>query len=308
MFASLGASTLDADDLDDVVALAGRCLAADGGLPLATDPGFLRRRMLTATTLALRGDDDRLVAAGAVRDGPVFVGLVDPAVRGRGVGAGVLDWGLGRATTVETEGLSAAAEGLVASRGLRQVFAEDVMRIDLEAASSAAVSSAAVSPAAVSPAATPSAAVPSPASPAAAVWPVGTRLEDWSAATAPRFHAVYHAAFRERPGFPGWTAEEWIEGVDEDGFRPEWSVLASVPGIGDAGFVTAADGWIDQVGVVPGARGRGIGAALVTEALNRMRPDGASHAWLNVNVDNPAARLYRRLGFEDRGRRARYQR
>jgi ribosomal protein S18 acetylase RimI-like enzyme len=259
--------------------------------------------MLTATTLALRGDDDRLVAAGAVRDRLVFVGLVDPAVRGRGVGAGLLDWGLGRATTVETEGLSAAAEGLFASRGLRQVFAEDVMRIDLEAASSAAVS-----PAAVSPAATPSAAVSSAASPAAAVWPAGTRLEDWSAATAPRFHAVYDAAFRERPGFPGWTAGEWIEGVDEDGFRPEWSVLASVPGIGDAGFVTAADGWIDQVGVVPGARGRGIGAALVTEALNRMRADGASHAWLNVNVDNPAARLYRRLGFEDRGRRARYQR
>jgi mycothiol synthase len=133
-------------------------------------------------------------------------------------------------------------------------------------------------------------------------------LADWSAATAPRFHAVYDAAFRERPGFPGWTAEEWIEGVAEDGFHPQWSVLASVPGIGDAGFVTATDGWIDQVGVVPGARGRGIGAALVTEALTRMRADGASHAWLNVNVDNPAHRLYRRLGFEDRGRRARYQR
>jgi ribosomal protein S18 acetylase RimI-like enzyme len=133
-------------------------------------------------------------------------------------------------------------------------------------------------------------------------------LETWSAAAAPRFYAVYEAAFRERPGFPGWTAEEWIEGVDEDGFRPEWSVLATVPDLGGAGFVTAADGWIDQVGVVPAARGRGIGAALVMESLTRMRADGADHAWLNVNVDNPAARLYRRLGFQDRGVRARYQR
>jgi mycothiol synthase len=273
VFASLGAA-----DLDDLLTLAGRCLHADGGLPLAADPAFLRRRLLTPASAAVR-DDGRLIAAGAVRDGAVFVGLVDPAVRGRGLGAALLDWGLQRATTVETEGLSPAAETLFASRGLRQVFAEDVMRFDLTAAV-----------------------------PQAPAWPDGTLLETWSAATAPRFHAVYDAAFRERPGFPGWTAEEWIEGVDEDGFQPEWSVLASVPGVGDAGFVTAADDWIDQVGVVPGARGRGIGAALVLEALSRMRADGAGHAWLNVNVDNPAGRLYRRLGFADRGRRARYQR
>ena len=63
-----------------------------------------------------------------------------------------------------------------------------------------------------------------------------------------------------------------------------------------------------QVGVVPAARGRGIGAALVGEALRRMRADGATQAWLNVNVDNPAVRLYRELGFEHRGRRARYRR
>jgi mycothiol synthase len=274
MFTALGAA-----DLDDVVALAGRCLAADGGLPLATDPAFLQRRVLTAATAALRYGDGRLVAAGGVRDGAVFVGLVDPAVRDRGIGTALLDWGLERATTVETEGLSPAAERLFASRGLRQVFAEDVMRIDLVAA-----------------------APPAPA------WPGATRLADWSAATAPRFHAVYDAAFRERSGFPGWTAEEWIDAVDEDGFRPRWSVLASVPGVGDAGFVTAADGWIDQVGVVPAARGRGIGAALVLESLSRMRADSADHAWLNVNVDNRAVRLYRRLGFTDRGRRARYQR
>ena len=93
---------------------------------------------------------------------------------------------------------------------------------------------------------------------------------------------------------------------DDDDFRPGWSVLASVPGVGDAGFVTAALDWIVQVGVTPAARGRGLGAALVREALGRMQAAGATEAWLDVNVDNPARRLYERLGFTDRGRRARF--
>jgi mycothiol synthase len=259
---------------DDLVALAARCLAADGGSPFAADPAFVRRRLITDSTTAIRDETGRLVAAGAVRDNAVFTGLVDPAARGTGLGGALLDWALDRATTIETEGLTSAAEKLFAERGLRQVFAEDVMRIDLTVG------------------------VPRP------TWPDGATLSAWSDATAPRFHAVYDAAFRERPGFPGWTTAEWIDGVDENA----WSVLATVPDIGDAGFVTTEAGWIDQVGVVPAARGRGLGAALIGEALARMHADGATEAWLNVNVDNPAAALYRRLGFADRGRRARYQR
>ncbi|HEV8568737.1 MAG TPA: GNAT family N-acetyltransferase [Actinoplanes sp.] len=284
------------DDFDDVVALAARCLAVDGGLPLAADPSFLRRRWVTPTTVAVRDDGGRLIAAGAVRDGSVFVGLVDPAARGRGIGAALLDWGLDRgpSMTVETEGLTPAAEKLFASRGLRQVFAEDVMRIDLEAPASVA--------------APPTAGGGRAARDFEPRWPAGVTLETWNDATAPRFYAVYEASFRERPGFPGWSAAEWIDAVVEEGFRPDWSVLASVPDIGDVGFVTAAIGWIDQVGVVPAARGRGIGAALVGEALTRMRADGQTHAWLNVGVDNPAGELYRRLGFAVKGRRARYRR
>ena len=93
----------------------------------------------------------------------------------------------------------------------------------------------------------------------------------------------------------------------DDEFRPAWSVLVSQPGVGDAGFDIAAAGWIVQVGVMPAARGRGLGAALVCEALGRMRAAGSAEAWLDVNVDNPANRLYERLGFRVRGRRARYR-
>ena len=61
-------------------------------------------------------------------------------IRPRGYAAELLDWGLAEAArrdgpvTVETESLTSAQAELFAARGLRQVFAEDVMRIDLTAA------------------------------------------------------------------------------------------------------------------------------------------------------------------------------
>lgn len=275
-------------DVDDLVTLATACVGADGGLPLAAEPGFVRGRWAADGVVGRAGRDERgrLVAAATVRPsaggGATVTALVDPSFRAHGYAAELLDWGLAaagsRPVTVETESLTAEQERLFSARGLRQVFAEDVMRIDLTAV------------------------VP------AAVWPVGTTLREWTAESAPRFFQVYEAAFRERPGFPGYAAATWISDVgDDDDFRPAWSVLAEVPGLGDAGFVTALVGWIDQVGVAPQARGRGLGAALVRECLTRMKAAGAVEAWLNVNVDNPARSLYLRLGFTDEGRRARFQ-
>ncbi|WP_430779968.1 GNAT family N-acetyltransferase [Actinoplanes sp. G11-F43] len=140
-------------------------------------------------------------------------------------------------------------------------------------------------------------------------WAPGIEITEWAPGTGSRFHAVYAAAFRERPGFPDPPAAEWIEETaEEDDFRADWSLLATVPGIGDAGFVTATEGWIVQVGVVPAARGTGLGAALIRESLRRAAAAGFGESWLCVNADNPAANLYRRLGFQHRGRRARYRR
>lgn len=269
---------------DDLTTLAGEVLASDGGLRLAAHPAFLRSRWRADGTVTLTArDGDRLVAAGAVRpagDGSRFTALVHPAYRGRGLGSRLLDWGLAEgASTVETESLVPAAEALFASRGLRQVFAEDVLRFDLTDG------------------------VPEPA------WPPGTTLREWTAETGPRFFAVYEAAFRERPGFPGYPAHEWIGDIDEDDdIRRDWSFLVTVPGIGDAGFVLTEPGRIVQLGVVPAARGAGLGAALVHEALRRIRSGRATEAFLEVNTANPAGRLYRRLGFTEAGRRARFTR
>jgi ribosomal protein S18 acetylase RimI-like enzyme len=134
-------------------------------------------------------------------------------------------------------------------------------------------------------------------------------LSPWGQADPARFYAVYHAAFRDRPGFPGWSQARWVEWIgDDEDFRAEWTLLASL-GPADVGFIAGdATGWITQMGVVPSARGRGIGAALIGEAVPRMRSAGVEAITLNVNVNNqPAAALYRRLGFTRIGRRARYQ-
>lgn len=283
-------SELVAEDLGALRDLALRRLAVDGGLPLSAEPGFLRSRWFGegVRTRALRDPGGRLVAASALRpagdDAVRLTVLVDPETRDHDAAAELLDAGLrsassrGSRVVVETESLSVEQAALFASRGLRQVFAEDVLRIDLAS------------------------------SPEAPAWPDGTRLHTWSRATAPRFFAVYEASFRERPGFPGDPAETWIGDLEDDEeFRPDWSVLAELPGVGDAGFVTAAVGWVDQVGVIPGARGRGLGAALTAEALSRLRAAGEPEAWLNVNVDNPAKSVYLRLGFTEAGRRARFE-
>ena len=353
----------DAGVPDELVALAERCLRADGGLPLAAEPWFLRRRWAAPgrRTFALRADGGgagpaggALLAAGVAcpaGGGVTVTGLVAPEVRGRGLGARLLDHGLALAAelrlapdrpagtsggptaaapaiTVETESLTEAAEALFASRGLQQFFAEDVMRIELNrpAASGPGPAAAGLSGSAAS---DPGPAVTSPNRPTAsdpalsrpATAGIGLTLTEWSAATAARFHATYAASFRDRPGFPGDPADVWIaENEEDDDFRPAWSLLATVPALaeggsaaedapaGDAGFVTAAVGWIVQVGVIPAARGRGIGAALVRESLARMAAAGRPEAWLTVNTNNPgAAALYRKLGFHHRGRRARYR-
>ncbi|HWS37306.1 MAG TPA: GNAT family N-acetyltransferase, partial [Actinoplanes sp.] len=170
-----------------------------------------------------------------------------------------------------------AAE-LFEKRGFRQVFAEDVMCADLAALDLSGSG-----------------------------WADGAQIVEWAPEVAERFHAVYAAAFRERPGFPDPTAAEWIEDTADEDFRADWSLLVTVPGIGDAGFVTAAEGWIVQVGVVPAARGTGLGAALIRESLRRAARAGSTESWLCVNLNNPAVALYRRLGFRERGRRARFQ-
>jgi mycothiol synthase len=272
---------LDGSAVDDIIELAGRCVAADGGLPDSAGAGFVTRRYAAEGGQAIGAYvDGRLVAAAGVRPSGAAlhgIGLVDPGRRGRGLGSAALDWCLARASVIETESLSDGAAALFAARGLRQTFAEDVMRHDLAQLPEVSM-------------------------------PAGVLTSSWSAETIDRFHRAYRASFAQRPGFPDWDRTQWTDWLVDDEFRPDWSLLAH-DGERDLGFVVCGDGWLVQVGTVPAARGRGIGAALTVAALRLMRAAGQRQVLLDVNVNNPgAAGLYRRLGFAPVGRRARFSR
>lgn len=140
-------------------------------------------------------------------------------------------------------------------------------------------------------------------------WPSGTRVLDWGSDASVASFTVYEAAFRDRPGFPGWTQSEWADRLTGgDDFLPEASfcVLAEdVP----AGFVVCSSGWVDQVGVIPARRRAGLASLLVTEAARRMRAGGGTVARLHVNTDNAAAlAAWRALGWWVVGRRGRLER
>jgi ribosomal protein S18 acetylase RimI-like enzyme len=123
-------------------------------------------------------------------------------------------------------------------------------------------------------------------------------------------------AFADHWGSEPRTADEWRQWfTGHRGFRPDLSRVAIDRASGDvAGYVLVAtypadwdivpvEAWINTVGTRPAWRGRGVGAALLTEVLDAVAADeaGFERAILGVDSENPtgAVRLYRRLGFED---------
>jgi mycothiol synthase len=289
------------DEIGVVSALAAACLRVDGGLPFAADEGFVRPRFLPSPpgmTVGAFTEGGRLVAAGSVRPDPsaeacraTIVGQVHPDARGKGIGSALLRWGmdagralladcsaeLPRGLVVATEGLTDDATRLYEWNGFVQEFAEDVMRRDLTGA------------------------LPE------APFPPGITVEAWTPERAGAFFAAYQDAFRDRPGFPGWTQEEWVDWVaGDDDFRPAMSLLAR-SGDEPVGFAVCDEAWIAQLGVGPRWRGHGLGEALLAEVMRRFRAADCDAVSLGVNVNNStAARLYARLGFAVIGRRARW--
>jgi len=296
--------SLQPADVGAITALATACLETDGGLPLGASDTYIHKHYLPALPGMSIGSfkaNGRLVACAAVQ--PIstpddyratIVGQVHPTYRRRGIGTYLLKWSITEAAKllsisppnwphvmlVATESLSTGAVDLFERHGFKQLFAEDVMRRNLDTP-------------------LPDAAVPP-----------GISFATWTPALASEFFAVYQAAFRERPGFPNWSQDEWVDwlGTEDDDFRAELSLLAYQDDV-LVGFVVCAEGWIVQLGVLPEWRKRGIGLTLMIETLRRFCSADTDHVLLDVNVNNPsAARLYERLGFERVGRRARYAR
>ncbi|HET8630436.1 MAG TPA: GNAT family N-acetyltransferase [Thermomicrobiales bacterium] len=230
-------------------------------------------------------------------------GAVLPADRRRGLGGAILAWAEARARAalaalprdrpavlrVDTSVVGQDATALLARHGFRLHHVEEDMTRDLRG--------------------------PLPDQPP----PPGVTLVHWEQGLAARFYAVYRDAFSTRPGAPGWTEEGWVVALTgSPAFRPARSYLLR-EGDEDVGFLIAHvdpeenarlgenAGWLAQLGVRPGWRGRGLAAVMIAVALCGLRDDGLDTAMLDVNVDNPGARrVYERLGFAVVARRASY--
>lgn len=261
-------------------------------------------------------DDGELVAFGwaqlqgsaeGSRDGAVHLwGGVDPAWRRRGLGSFVLAWQLARAqerTAEFDDGIPVSAVLNVDDRHADRLALADrfgfspgrnfyEMRRDL------------------------SEPIPD------LVLPDDIRLLRWSAETDNAVRVAYNESFADHWGSKERGIEEWrAYFTGHRNFRADLSRVAfdrdDIAGFTvssvypqDAELKGYTEAWVHLVGVRPAWRGRGLGAALLTEAMRSYAAAGLQFAALDVDTDNTtgALRLYERLGFTVRRRQVRFTR
>ncbi len=114
--------------------------------------------------------------------------------------------------------------------------------------------------------------------------------------------AALHARAFDRP----WSAEELAKLMSNAAVFALIARAAEPQGFVMA-WAAAGDSELLTVAVLPEARRRGVGAALVTAAGVAALTRGAASMHLEVAEDNHAARaLYAKLGYEEAGRRHAY--
>lgn len=136
----------------------------------------------------------------------------------------------------------------------------------------------------------------------------GPCLRAAGAFDAPVLAALHAACFPDEPwdtqalrrlmAMPGAFAVLALEGTEVDAPTPLGFVL---------GRRAADEAEILSLGVLPGARRRGVGSSLVAAGCEAAAAAGARRLHLEVAADNePARRLYARAGFAEAGRRPGY--
>lgn len=100
----------------------------------------------------------------------------------------------------------------------------------------------------------------------------------------------------------GWPREDDVGLVAESAEQPVGAAWWRFFDEDDPGF-----GFVDSaspelaIGVTAEQRGRGIGTQLLTALIDETRARNLPALSLSVEPDNPAANLYRRLGFREIG-------
>lgn len=144
--------------------------------------------------------------------------------------------------------------------------------------------------------------------------PPGYHLVAWDPALLPEHAFAKYHSFREEIDAEIFSCLGEYDGCRrlmqeislKDGFLPEstWLMVYSrndeteycgtIQGI----CATPRYGAIQNIGITPSHRGRGLGTALISAALHGFQQVGLARAYLEVTVQNDrAVQLYKRLGF-----------
>ena len=118
-------------------------------------------------------------------------------------------------------------------------------------------------------------------------------VEEGIPADPPMFRRAFGQLLRD-----GSLGRAWL--IEEGGAAVGYLVLTFGYSIEHGG----RDAYLDELYVVPGQRGQGLGTQALRMAEDTCREFGIRVLLLEVgDANEPAAELYRRAGFRDRGRR-----
>ncbi|WP_052590715.1 GNAT family N-acetyltransferase [Luteipulveratus mongoliensis] len=142
----------------------------------------------------------------------------------------------------------------------------------------------------------------------------GITIKPWEDADPAQILDLRNETFADHWGFAHRPLDVWREQLQDSAFRPGWSRVAvdNTDGSLVAFLVSCAyeqdwepqgytAGYLDELGTRAAYRGRGIGTALLLEAMRVMQTDGMQAAEIGVDSENPSGAfgLYTSLGFAE---------
>jgi mycothiol synthase len=244
----------------------------------------------TKDTLIVEGGSGHAVAYVDVNefDAPDISSIwapIHPDHLGRGIGSAVLAWAEVRASRAgrstwhqHTDGGDTAAHALLEAHHYERVRTNLHMLLDLNG----------------------ELASPEP--------PPGVRLRSMADGDERAVHHVLSEAFQGHFALEVDPFDEWWSGLRRNpSFDPELYVLAEHDAdiVGVSGnFVEGSEGWVGDLGVLEGHRGRGIAKALLAASFRDFARRGLARARLNVDAQNEtgAVDLYRAVGMREHRR------
>jgi mycothiol synthase len=146
--------------------------------------------------------------------------------------------------------------------------------------------------------------------------PPGIQMIHWKSELDQQTMDAANDAFRDHWGFIPVSVEQWrLWFTGHPSFRPDLTYLAVAEGLDRQEVIGLClnrvmdernrldgvkEGWVQEVAVRRGWRGKGIATALLCASMQAFKVSGLHHAGLAVDTENltGALRIYERLEFE----------